>query len=423
MFQESDFTFTAAQARDERDPLKSFRQEFCFPLDSEGNPVLYFTGHSLGLRPKQTEALIQEELDAWARLGVKGHLSAQDPWLPYHELVTPSLAKLVGAKASEVVAMNSLTTNLHLMLVSFYRPTSKRYQVLIENNTFSSDKYAVDSQVRFHGFDPQQAVIELTPDHGITVAHDRILQTIEQHKDSLALVMLGNCNYLSGQCFEMDSIIQQAKSVGAMVGFNLAHGIGNLQLNLHQWGPDFAVWCSYKYLNAGPGGIAGAFVHERHHQNPDIPRFAGWWGSNKKTRFQMGREFDPIASVEAWQLSNPPIFQLAALRSSLQLFERATLDALVRKRDQLTCYLEELLKHQCSGQYTIMTPPWEMGKQNRGAMLSLRFQQNPQSIIERLKSKGAIVDFRSPDIIRIAPAPLYNNYCDVYQLVQAIREA
>ena len=430
VYKESDFTPEGANALDQSDPLQSLRQEFCFPSS------LYFAGHSLGLRPQQTEQYIQEELDAWAHMGVKGHLKAKYPWLPYHELVTTTLAKIVGAKESEVVAMNTLTGNLHLMLVSFYRPTPKRYKILIEKNTFPSDKYAVDSQARFHGFDPQQTVVELdADDNQMTTSSQRIQEVIEQHGDSLALVMLGNCNYLSGQCFDMEAITQKAKSIGAMVGFNLAHGAGNLELHLHHWQVDFAVWCSYKYLNSGPGGIAGAFVHQRHHRTPDIARFEGWWGHNKKTRFAMGPWFDPIPTVEAWQLSNPPIFQLAALRSSLDLFERATMDAIIAKRDRLTRYLEQLLQRQCPHQCTIITPPLEDGKQTRGAMLCIRLQlaslasshstpqKDSKEVVQKLQEQGIVVDFRSPDIIRITPAPLYNNYSDVYQLVQAICEA
>ena len=422
MYQESDFTPQGAQSLDDNDPLKSFRQEFCFPCGPQGKQNLYFAGHSLGLRPKQTESFIQEELEAWGQLGITGYFESKTPWLSYYESVTPTLATLVGAKESEVVAMNTLTSNLHLMLVSFYRPTPKRYRILIENNTFPSDRYALDSQIRFHGFDPKQALIELNPDCDMTVSQNCLLETIRKYKDSLALVMLGNCNYLSGQYFEMNSLIQTAKSVGAMVGFDLAHGIGNLKLKLHQWGPDFAVWCSYKYLNGGPGAVAGAFVHERHHSDRTLPRFEGWWGTCKQTRFQMHPKFDPIPSVEAWQLSNSSIFSLAALRSSLDIFERATMESLLHKRDRLTQYLEELLQQQCQDQYTLITPPGDVKKQTRGAMLSIRFHDTPKSIEERLKSKGAIVDFRRPDIIRITPAPLYNSYFDIYQLVQILRQ-
>ena len=401
-----------AKALDRRDPLRSFRQEFCL------SDPLYFAGHSLGLRPKQTERYIQEELAAWASMGVHGHFKARPPWFSYHESVSAPLARLVGAKEEEVVAMNTLTVNLHLMLVSFYRPTKKRYKILIENNTFPSDKYAVDSHARFHGFDPKAAIVELLPEsETITVSQERVLETIREHGDSLALVMLGNCNYLSGQYFEIESIVQGAKEVGAMVGFNLAHGAGNLKLQLHQWEVDFAVWCSYKYLNSGPGGIAGAFVHQRHHSNPQIPRFEGWWGNSKENRFAMKPEFEPIPTAEAWQLSNPPIFQLAALRASLDLFDRATIDAIVAKRDQLTGYLEKLLQQRCPRKCTIVTP-----KQYRGAMLCLRFHHNHQDIQKVLQAKGIVVDFRKPDIVRITPVPLYNNYSDVLQLVEAICE-
>ena len=409
-----------AQALDQKDALSSFRQKFHLPLDSQGHALRYFAGHSLGLCPRGCESRVLEELRTWAELAVGGHLAAKYPWLAYHESVAPALARMVGAQESEVVAMNGLTANLHLMLVSFYRPTAKRYKILIENNTFPSDKYAVHSQARFHGFDPEQAVVELEPDQDMTVTHERVLQTIDQHRDSLALVMLGNCNYLSGQCFDMEAIVQQAKSVGAMVGFNLAHGAGNLWLKLHQWEPDFAVWCSYKYLNAGPGGIACAFVHQRHHGQRKLPRFEGWWGSNKERRFEMGPRFESIPTAEGWQLSNPPILQLAVLRSSLELFDLATMQALVIKRDGLTTYLEQLLRPVCRGRWQVMTPPLQAGGQSRGAMLALRFNGNCQDLAQKLKAQGIVVDFRQPNIIRMAPAPLYNTYCDVYHLVQAI---
>ena len=416
-----DLSRETAQRLTEEDPLKPFRDQFCFPQNHQGENCLYFAGHSLGLRPKKTQDYIQEELDAWAQLGVEGHFAAKYPWLPYHENVTPSLARLVGAREEEVVAMNTLTTNLHMMLVSFYRPTSKKFKILIENNTFPSDKYAVDSQARFHGFQPEEAIIELQPEPGdYHVDPEKILDQIEKEKDSLALVMLGNCNYLSGQCFDIQAITEKAHSVGAFVGFNLAHGAGNLQLQLHNWGPDFAVWCSYKYLNSGPGGIAGAFVHERHHDKKDIPRFEGWWGTNKATRFLMQPQFDPIPTVEAWQVSNPPIFQLASLRASLDLFDSATMPALAAKRDKLTSYLQYLLENRCAEFCKIVTPAYVEGQQKRGAMLCVKFNKDPKKLSEKLKESGVIVDFREPDIIRIAPIPLYSSYQDVFALVEII---
>lgn len=425
MYTINDNSLDAAKKLDSNDELKEFKSKFCFPEAPGGKPCLYFAGHSLGLRPKQTQEYIQEELDSWARLGVEGHFAAKYPWLPYHENVTPSLAKLVGAKESEVVAMNTLTTNLHLMLVSFYRPSevgsTKKYKILIENNTFPSDQYAVDSQVRFHGYHPKEAVLELRPSaDGKTVEHESLIQQILENKDELALVMLGNCNYLSGQYFDIEAIVKVCRENDIKVGFNLAHGAGNLKLKLNEWGPDFAVWCSYKYLNAGPGGIAAAFVHERHHKDGLLPRFEGWWGTNKKNRFKMERKFEAIESVEAWQLSNPPIFQLASLRSSLDLFDQAGMDRLVAKRDKLTGYAEFLFKQNCSDLLDVVTPPAVEGKQTRGAMLCLKFKQNPKTVADQLSKEGVIVDFREPDIIRLAPAPLYNSFEDVYQVVDLI---
>lgn len=425
MYTQNDISLESAKKLDEADELKSFRDKFCFPEAPNGKPCLYFAGHSLGLRPKQTQEYIQEELDSWARLGVEGHFAAKYPWLPYHENVTPSLGRLVGAKESEVVAMNTLTTNLHLMLVSFYRPkeigNSKKIKIMIENNTFPSDQYAVDSQVRFHGYHPEQAVIELQPgENGKTLSQESLEQQILDNKDELALVMLGNCNYLSGQYFDIERIVKVCHDNDILVGFNLAHGAGNLKLKLNEWGPDFAVWCSYKYLNSGPGGIAAAFVHERHHKDPMMPRFEGWWGTNKKTRFLMERKFEAIESVEAWQLSNPPIFQLASLRSSLDLFDQAGMDRIVQKRDKLTGYAEFLFKEKCNDLLEIITPTAVEGKQTRGAMLCLKFNENPKKVADQLKDEGVIVDFREPDIIRLAPAPLYNSYEDVYRVVDLI---
>lgn len=404
-----------AQNLDEQDPLNTFRSEFAFP---EGKP-LYFAGHSLGLMPKKAREYINEELDAWAKHGVEGHFESKHPWLSYHENLTSSFAKLVGAKNSEVVAMNTLTVNLHMLMVSFYRPTKERYKILIENNTFPSDKYAVDSQARFHGFDPKSAIIELKPRTGqITVSQEDVEEQIKNLGPSLALVMLGNCNYLSGQMFNFEKVIKAAHHVGAFVGFNLAHGAGNLNLKLHDWGPDFAMWCSYKYINSGPGGLAGAFVHERHLGQKNIPRFEGWWGHNKDSRFKMGPDFDPLPTVEAWQLSNPPIFQLASLRASMELFDRATITALRRKGDLLTSTFEGLLKKTLGEKVEVITPSLP----ERGSMLCLRFKNNPKTWAHKLRKHNAFVDFREPDIIRATPAPLYNSFEDVYRLVEVLNE-
>lgn len=413
----------AAKKLDSEDPLKKFRDEFTFPDLIEGQETLYFAGHSLGLLPNRTRKVMEEELAAWGKYGVEGHFMGDYPWLPYHEFLTESLSRLGGCKPSEVVAMNTLTTNLHLMLVSFYRPTKTRYKILIENNTFPSDKYAVDSQARFHGFDASDAVVELRPREGeYRVREEDLFKQIEELGDSLALIMLGNCNYLSGQCFPMKEIAELGHKQGSLVGFNLAHGAGNLELNLHDDDVDFAVWCSYKYLNSGPGGIAAAYVHEKHHGQKDIPRFEGWWGTNKETRFKMGPDFDPIPTAEAWQLSNPPIFQLAAMRSSMQLFDEAGIKNLKAKSIKITSYLEYLLKENVGDFVEIMTPPFEEGKQNRGCMLSLRFKKNPKELNKVLGEKAVICDFREPDIIRATPIPLYNSFEDVYKFVEVLKE-
>jgi kynureninase len=393
------------------------RSEFVFPEHHNGHAPLYFAGHSLGLMPKNAPKYVAEDMEAWGRYAVEGHFEGSHPWLPYHENLTASFARLVGARESEVVAMNTLTVNLHLMMVSFYRPTAKRFKILIENNTFPSDKYAVDSQARFHGFDPREAIVELKPLAGqMTVSEDQIAEQIARLGDSLALVMLGNCNYLSGQRFDFEKITAQAHAVGALCGFNLAHGAGNLRLQLHDWGCDFAVWCSYKYLNAGPGGIAGAFVHERHLGQAKIPRFEGWWGHNKSSRFKMGPDFDPLPTAEAWQLSNPPIWQLSSLRASMELFDRATMPALRARGDQLTSMFAGLLTSRLKGQVEIITP------EARGSMLCLRFKKDPKSWTPRLRERNVHVDFREPDIIRATPVPLYNTAADVYSLVQVFSE-
>lgn len=413
-------SLVAARSFDAQDKLKRFRDEFVFPKTAKNENQLYFAGHSLGLMPKRAKDFINEELEAWATYGVEGHFKGKHPWLPYHEFLTESLARLVGAEKEEVVAMNSLTVNLHLMLVSFYRPTQSRYKILIENNTFPSDKYAVDSQAQFHGFAPQDAVVELKPREGeMVVRPEDIEKQIANLGDSLALVLLGNCNYLSGQQFPFEAIVKAGHKVGGVVGFNLAHGAGNLALELHKWNVDFAVWCSYKYLNSGPGGIAGAFVHQKHLKDADLPRFAGWWGHDKKTRFKMGPNFQPLPTVEAWQLSNPPIFQLASLRASLSLFDEATMAALSQKSRHLTNYFEWLVKKNLDEKIEIITP------EARGSMLCLRLKNknvNAQKWQEGLHAHDVVADFREPNIIRATPIPLYNSYEDVFRLVEVLKQ-
>jgi len=408
-----------ARTADEQDSLRSYRQQFHIPTH-KGKECIYLAGNSLGLQPRKVKEYIDEELADWAQMAVEGHFSARHPWLPYHENLTDMTARLVGARPIEVVVMNTLTVNLHLMMVSFYRPTPERYKVLVEKNAFPSDQYAVSSQVKFHGFDPAGAVVELAPRSSeMTLRSEDIVELIDREGDSIALVMLGNVNYLTGQAFDMAAITAAAHAKGCLVGFNLAHGAGNLKLNLHDWDVDFAVWCSYKYLNSGPGSLAGCFVHERHAYEFDLPRFAGWWGHNKQTRFVMGPDFEPIAGAEGWQLSNPPIFPLAALRASLEVFDEATIDALRAKSVRLTGYLESLLDRLPPGYCTIITP---RDPAQRGCQLSLRIKGEPRAVLEHLKQVGVICDFREPDIVRVAPTPLYNKFIEVYRFSRVLSE-
>lgn len=431
-----------AQNLDEADSLRHFREKFYIPKHSDGEDVLYFTGNSLGLQPKTTKDYIDQELKDWATLGVEGHLHAKNPWLPYHEFVAENLAELVGAKPNEVVAMNSLTVNLHLLMVSFYRPTEKRNKIVIEKGAFPSDQYAVQSQIKFHqkselpalagefstqinpstyadGSDLSDWLIELTPRRGeTTLRTEDILQTIRENGDEIALIMLGGVNYYTGQAFDFKAITVVGHEVGAIVGFDLAHAAGNLLLNLHDWNVDFAAWCSYKYLNSGPGGIAGVFIHEKHIQNTDLPRFAGWWGHDKETRFLMGDKFFPMQTAEAWQLSNPPIFQLAALRASLEIFHEAGMKDLREKSVKLTNYLEFLLKQIETDRIEIITPS---NSDERGCQLSIRVRNADKSLFNQISEKGVIADWREPDVIRVAPVPLYNSFMDCWKFAEILK--
>ena len=420
---------TFARSMDEADPLRSYRDRFYLPsLESlksgryedveGGQPCVYLAGNSLGLQPRSVKESIGKELEDWAAYGVEGHFHARKPWLPYHENLTEMSARLVGAKPLEVVVMNTLTTNLHLMMVSFYRPTKDRYKILIEGGAFPSDQYAVASQAKFHGYDPENAVLELHPRQGEeTMRTEDILAYLDQHGEEIALVVLGNVNYLTGQAFEVATIAARAHEKGCLFGLNLAHGAGNLVLKLHEWQVDFAVWCSYKYLNSGPGSLAGCFVHENHADSFDLPRFAGWWGHNKKTRFEMGPSFDPISGAEGWQLSNPPIFQLAALRASLAIFDEVGMVKIREKGDKLTAFLEYLLNDIPGDFCKIITPA---DPAQRGCQLSIRFKGEPKKLLAALKEEGVICDFREPDIIRAAPAPLYNSFDDIYRFARIL---
>lgn len=407
-----------ARGLDAADLLARFRDAFHLPPGPDGRPCLYLAGNSLGLQPRRARLYVEEALDAWARLGVEGHHHGAAPWLPYHELLTASTARLVGALPEEVVVMNTLTVNLHLMMVSFYRPTHERFRILMESDPFPSDRYAVASQVRFHGYAPGETVVELRPRPGEdTLRPEDLLAAIAREGRQLALVLLGNVNYLTGQAFDIRAVTEAAHAVGARVGFDLAHGAGNLRLRLHDDGPDFAVWCSYKFLNGGPGSLGGVFVHARHAADRSLHRFAGWWGHDKATRFEMPAAFRPLPGAEGWQLSNPPILQLAALRASMELFAEAGMAALVEKRDLLTGYLEFLLSRLPADRLRVITP---RDPKQRGAQLSLRVQ-DARGLVQRLSQAGVMVDFRAPDIVRAAPVPLYNSFMDVWRFASVLR--
>lgn len=396
---------------DHNDTLSEYRKEFYIPVKNN-KEVIYFTGNSLGLQPKKAQDYIQQELEDWKRLGVEGHVHARRPWMPYHEFLTPYMAEIAGAKNEEVVMMNQLTVNLHLLLVSFYRPTKERFKIITEGKSFPSDRYALVSQIKFHGFNPEHALIEVFPDEGeFSIRPEKILQTIEEHKNKLALVMMGGVNYYTGQVFDMKTITQAAHKAGAYCGFDLAHAAGNIELKLHEWGVDFACWCSYKYLNSGPGSVAGAFVHEKHHRNFDLPLFAGWWGTNKNTRFLMQPDFEPIPTAERWQLSNAPVFSMAACLASLEIFDKAKMQRLIEKSKKLTSYLEhvifEVIKFK-NKNWKIITP-----EDARGCQLSLYAGQEGKKLFEHLDNNNIITDWREPGVIRMAPVPLYNTFRDI----------
>lgn len=405
---------------DAGDKLRPMRDRFHFPEVKNGGEPIYFTGNSLGLMPKKARKYVDQELDDWARLAVDGHLEAKHPWLPYHEFLTDQMAAVVGAKPIETVVMNSLTVNLHLLMVSFYRPTSERNKIVIEKGAFPSDQYAVESQIRFHGFDPATTLIELKPREGkTTLCTDDIVETIDREGSSAALIMLGGVNYYTGQAFDMKTIGEAGHKIGAMVGFDLAHAAGNLELKMHDWNADFACWCSYKYLNAGPGAVAGAFVHERHANAFDMPRFAGWWGHDKRSRFLMGPKFKPLAGAEGWQISNPPILQMAALRASLEIFDEAGMSALREKSRKLTGYLGSMIKDIGDDRISIITPD---DPEHRGCQLSIRVRGGERSLHEQLLARGVFADWREPDAIRVAPVPLYNSFTDVARFVEILKE-
>lgn len=418
-------TLAFAQQLDQKDPLNQFRERFHFPTFHE-KEIRYFTGNSLGLQPKTVKNYILEELDAWAEFGVEGHFLAKRPWFAYHENLTEMAAKVVGAKPIEVVVTHSLTTNLHLLMVSFYQPKGKRTKILCEAKAFPSDQYALESQVKFHGLDPAEHLIEVAPREGEQLIREEdILAAIETHADEIALIMIGGVNYYSGQLFDMETITKAGHKIGAIVGFDLAHAAGNVNLKLHDWGVDFAAWCGYKYLNSSPGGVSGMFVHERHAYKPELPRFAGWWGYDKETRFLMQPGFNPMKGAEGWQLSNAPILGMAAHLASLEIFEEAGMERIGEKRDLMTAYMEfviDTISAQNSDrvQFEIITP---RDKTKRGAQLSIMAKGQGKALFDALSAEGVVADWREPNVIRIAPAPLYNSFEDCYWFGQLLEKA
>jgi kynureninase len=407
-----------ARQEDAIDPLGKFREQFYFP-QHQGKDVVYFTGNSLGLQPRKTQDYVLNELEDWANFGVEGHFHARKPWLSYHEQFAEPLSKVVGALPAEIIVMNQLTVNLHLLMVSFYTPTQKRFKILCEAKAFPSDQYALESQVRFHGFDPAEAIIEINPREGEhCIRHEDILKGIETHKDQLALVLIGGVNYYNGQVFDMKAITTAGQACGARVGFDLAHAAGNLRLSLHDWNVDFACWCSYKYLNSGPGGVAGAFIHQRHLGGQPLNRFAGWWGHDKESRFKMEKGFIPMPTAEAWQLSNAPVLSMSAHKAALDIFSDAGMDALLEKSEKLTGYLEFVIDEinlrfpVHSQTLEIITP---RDKKQRGCQLSILAHGRGKELFHKLQEEGVISDWREPNVIRCAPVPLYNSFEDVFR--------
>ncbi|MBJ2173132.1 kynureninase [Aureibaculum sp. A20] len=409
-----------AKTQDQSDDLSAYRNQFHIPKDTNGNDLIYFTGNSLGLQPKSTMSYVEEELKAWAELGVEGHTEGKHPWLHYHEFLTENMANIVGAKPIEVIVMNTLTANLHFMMVSFYKPTKTKYKIVIEADAFPSDKFAVESQLRHHGFDEKDGIILWKPRKGNELARYEDLEAIfDLYGDEIALTLIGGVNYYTGQYFDLKRITSLAHFHDSMVGFDCAHGAGNVKLNLHDSGADFAVWCTYKYLNSGPGSLAGCFVHERHANDRELNRFTGWWSHNKKTRFNMRDEFDQLPGAEGWQLSNPPILSMAAIRASLDMFAEVGMDKLVEKSKKLTGYFEFLIEQLNNPNIKIITPK---DPSERGCQLSIQVLNADKKLHHKLTESGVVSDWREPDVIRCAPVPLYNSYLDVYTMVEKLKE-
>ena len=404
---------------DANDPLNSFRERFHYP-QLNGKDVIYFTGNSLGLQPKHAEDYVGDIMRDWADLAVEGHFYAEKPWWDYHERLAPPLAKVVGANREEVSVMNTLSVNLHFLMVSFYRPNKKRFKIICEEKAFPSDQYMLQSQVKFHGLNPTEAIVEVKKREGEHFWRTAdVISKIEEIGDELALVLIGGVNYYNGQVFDMASITEAGKKVGAFVGWDLAHAVGNVELKLHDWDVDFAAWCSYKYMNSGPGNASGIFVHERYLDSGNIPRFEGWWGTKKENRFQMKPEFEPIETADAWQVSNPPVLSLAPYLASLQLFEEVGMKALIAKQKLLTGYLEYILTeidNQVESTFEIITPA------ERGCQLSVFLHGEGRALFDYLMKNGVIVDWREPNVIRLAPAPFYCSYEDMYRFGQILKE-
>jgi kynureninase len=408
-------TIAFAKELDAKDPLREFRNRFFIPQHN-GKDCIYLAGNSLGLQAKTTGQYVQQELDDWATLGVEGHFQAKNPWMPYHEIFPRQLSRIIGCKENEVVVMNQLTVNLHLLMVSFYRPTKERYKIICEAKAFPSDQYAFETQAKYHGFDPADAVIEAHPRAGEhTLRTEDIISLIHQHGETVAVVLFGGVNYYTGQLFDIQAITEAAHAVGAYAGFDLAHAAGNAELHLHDWNADFACWCSYKYLNSGPGGVAGAYINEKHTTNKDLPRFAGWWGYTKNTRFKMEKGFEPIPTAEGWQLSNAPILSMAAHKASLDIFEEAGIDQLHMKRRSLSGFLLYILNDINRGQdeklMEIITPAEETW---HGCQVSMLMLKKGREVFDALTKQGVIADWREPNVIRAAPVPLYNSFEDVW---------
>lgn len=401
---------------DQADVLAHFRTQYHFPIDQSGQPVVYLTGNSLGLQPEGVATYLMEEVEDWRKYGVEGHVQARRPWVDYHKLFRTSLARIVGAYPEEVVAMNGLTANLHFLMVSFYRPSGTRTKLLCEAKAFPSDLYALRSQLRFHGLsDDHLVLLENRPGEDHLRTED-ILQVVEQHGEEIALSMMGGVNYYTGQLFDMATITQALKAKGAMVGWDLAHAAGNVPLQLHDWGVDCAAWCSYKYLNSGPGNVSGVFIHKKHHGLKDIPRFEGWWGHDDASRFAMPDQFQPMPSAEAWQLSNAPVLGMAAHRAALDLFDQTSMEELRKKSLRLTTYLEQILLEVGQAKQTgwrILTPS---NHEERGCQLSLLVPHNGKALFDYLQQQGVVADWREPDVIRMAPTPMYNSFADLYRL-------